>query len=304
MPKWLKKCWRVADNAVQRTAAWFALLLALGIFSAAVAVVNQVTQSISALAAYGWGLPVLVAIGIVLAILVVLSLTAIAWRYFRPLPPPLPMLPSMETAAEIEPSPDIGRLERRMDLLERSLPPLERQSEEFASKIGEIERAITEIDVKLQTSLKTLAERFSTHEQVVASGARLLIRALRAHDAMRDVLLPNDQTVMSLGKRLMYPESYPNAAAWLTDYRGWSAALRAIDNLMIEWTRGQHPTAYVSMFDLKEHHYKTAPMPPDNIRSDDTIIEFKTVCQVQSSYANRRDGIFSFFNEKAVYPGS
>jgi hypothetical protein len=156
---------------------------------------------------------------------------------------------------------------------------------------------------ELRAAVKNLDERFATHQQVVASGTSLLIRGLRARDALRDILTPSDQIAMSLGTKLMYPDDYPSAQAWLADYLPWRTALRTIDDLMIEWTKRQHPTVYASLFDLKGYHYEQAPMPPDNIRSDETIIAFKTVCQVQSSYANQRDGICALFQEKAVYPG-
>lgn len=316
MSNWSDR-WRIIRRGVLELHAWLALFGAIGIvFAAAVAVMSWVTNSITFLAQYGWGLPVLVAVGIVLVVVMGLSFAALpaveAWRRYHPLPP----APAIEIGAPVlsttSPSPDIDRLERQMALLRLSLPPLEQQGRELASKIEEIKESQHEINEVFRTqleknkfSLKTLADHIAAHENVVASGTSLLIRALRARDALRDALIPNDEIVMSLGKRLAVAEatSYPDPASWTSDFQRWNKAMRLIDTSMLQWTRGQHPTVYVSLFDLKGYHYEQAPMPPDNIRSDDTIIAFKTVCQVQSSYANQRDGIFSYFHERAVYPG-
>ncbi|MFZ1922159.1 MAG: hypothetical protein WAU57_11065 [Xanthobacteraceae bacterium] len=308
MPNLLKRLYFI-DGAVQRIAAWGAFFgIVVAVFGAAVVSMTWITNSITALAAYGWGLPVLVAIGIVLALLLVLSFTAIAWRYFNPLLSPLPVTINAKTN-EL----DIGRVERKLEVLEINL---EQQDRELASSIGRLNQfhselaetfsgQSTELQKKLnalQLVVTALDERLSTHGQVVANGTRLLIRALRARDAMREILKPNDETAMSLGKRLMYPEAYSDALQWLADYQVWNKALTTIDHLMIGWANAER-SSYTSLFDLKRYHYERAPMPPENIRSDDTIIPFKTVCNVQSIYANQRDGLFAFFDERAVYPG-
>ena len=132
----------------------------------------------------------------------------------------------------------------------------------------------------------------------------LLIKAVRAHDAERDVLIPNDETVMSLGKQLTEAKAtdYPDPVAWLSDYQRWHAAIRAIDRVVLAWTDAEGFGGYASLLDLQARHFQHSPMPPDNIRTDDTIIPYKTVWHAQSSYANQRDNIFAFFRDCAAYP--
>lgn len=327
MQNWSDR-WRVIRGFVLELHAWLALLGAIAVvFAAAVAVMSWVTNSISVLAAYGWGVPVLVAIGIVLVVVMGLSFAALpvakAWRAYHPLPVPVAaasgtQLPEIDAREDFKSA--VDRLERKLEVLERAYATdLEQFNSRLSADIARLNQlGVSQHEIndvfrnqiqKIQFSLKTLTDRVSTHEQVVASGTHLLIRALRARDAMREILIPNDKIAMSLGKPLAVAKAtdYPDSTSWLTDYERWKMAVRTIDQLMIEWTQGATGVApgpaTISLFDLKGHHFERSPMPPENIRTDDTIIPFKTVCWVQSSYANQRDGIFSFFNEKIAYPG-
>ena len=85
MPNWLN--WKLIDSTAQRVGGWAGAIAAA--FAAAVAIMTWVANSITALAGYGWGVPVLVAIGVVLMIVVALSFAAVptarAWRTFYPL---------------------------------------------------------------------------------------------------------------------------------------------------------------------------------------------------------------------------
>lgn len=315
MPSWLT--WRSADNAAQRLGLYAAAIAAIGAaYAAAVAAVSWVTNSIPSLAQYGWGVPVLAAIGVVLVIVMGLSFAAVpaaeAWRKYHPLPPASAITIGAPALSEItNPSPaDIGRLERQIEVLKASLTPLASKTD-LEQLSGDISR-LNELGVsqhQINDDLRVKLERQAGAQEVILkdlrnleSKFRLFVNTVRAHDAMNEILKPNDRTAMSLGKKLMYPEGYLDARTWLADYQVWRTALRAIDDLVVAWTRAES-TAYSSLFDLKERHYEQAPMPPENIRSDETIIAFKTACQVQSSYANQRDGIFSFFNERMFFPG-
>jgi len=293
-------------------------------YAVAVAVVSWVTHSISTLAAYGWGLPVLVAMGIVLAVVMGLSFAALpaakAWRAYHPL---LPMNPiqlsetTTEIAAKItDDQPFSGdrpwraeidglgsALEGYVDAVRGDLKKDIVRLNELGVAQHQVSEAFRTQFKELQNAVKALEERLVTHERVVASGTHLLIRALRARDAMREIIIPNDKTAMSLGKRLAEAKAtdYPDPASWLADFQRWNEAAHAIDRLMMEWTR-KPSYEPVSLFDLEGRHFQNSPMPPENIRTDDTIFPFKTVWYVQSSYANQRDGAFSFFNERMVYP--
>jgi hypothetical protein len=50
---------------------------------------------------------------------------------------------------------------------------------------------------------------------------------------------------------------------------------------------------------LKDFEASAPPPLQSNIKSDSNAIRYKTIWLAQQSYANRRDGIFSFFSSKA-----
>ena len=287
------------DRTVERFAYWWAFLGPGGLVWI---VMSWVASYFTPIARYGIGAIIFAGLAAACILILVASISLIAWRYFHPI-----------GAGEGLEAPRTGIGEQQAAVSKAELRQLDARCDQLRADIARhdnlvlVQRSVND-ELRgqledLQAAAKSLGDRFAAHEQITVQGTYLLIRALRARDARRDFLIPNDQIAMSLGKKLMYPDAYSSAASWLGDYQAWRAALRTIDGLMIEWAKAQHLSVYASLFDLKGHHYEQAPMPPDNIRSDETIIAFKTVCQVQSSYANQREGIFSFFDERAVYPG-
>jgi hypothetical protein len=111
---------------------------------------------------------------------------------------------------------------------------------------------------------------------------------------------------MALGKRLAEAkvEDYSDPASWLADYQKWHTAIRVIDRLIASWAEAEGFEGYARLLDLEPRHFHHSPMPPQNIRTDDTIIHFKTAWHAQSSYANQRDGIFAFFETLTALPPS
>jgi hypothetical protein len=301
MRNWLKR-WQFVDGAVQRLVAWAAFVtIVAAAFGAAVAGMSWVTNSIAALASYGWGVPVLVAIGIVLVIVVALSFAAVpaarAWRTFYPIKAVRITDSDTKTATPASDGDELAIIRGQIDEVNANAAQARRDIVTTMSNLA----LDTNRDLKATNEkIETLANLISHQDKSFATRIDLLIRALRARDAKRDVLLPNDKVAMSLGKPLVEAKSdtYPDAASWLSDYQRWNDAMHAIDYLMGQWAKGVSP-----LFDLKERHYKNSPMPPENIKTDDTIIPFKTVWHVQSSYSNQRDGLFAFLNEKAIFPG-
>jgi hypothetical protein len=330
MASWSDR-WRVIRRGVLELHAWLALFGAIGVaFAAAVAGMSWLTKSITFLAQYGWGLPVIAAIGIVLVIVVGLSFAAVpiveAWRRFRPLPPAIPQgagtaVHSLE-ATGIDPSLEIGRVERQIEVLKASLPPLEQHGRDLVTRIDQLGADIVRLNElgvtqhQINDDLRTKLDRQAGAQAVILTDLQkletnlgYLIDAVRARDAIRYTLVPNDEIVMSLGRRLIEAAmtDYPDSASWLSDHQRCNAALRTIDQLFINWTRVENgvapPNPVISLFDLGERHFQHSPMPPENIKAEDTIIPFKTLWNVQSRYANRRDGIFSYFHAKAALPG-
>lgn len=316
MSNWFKRL----DGGIQRLAAWWTLLPFFGAALAiAVAGVSWVTGSITFLAQYGWGLPVLAAMAVVLVFVIGLSYAAVpaveAWRKYHPLPPPISPTRSPETAFQTDLSSRLDNLKRQLELfiegrgkdlelLKLSLPPLRADivrlnelgvsqhqiNDDFRGKLDRQAGAQTGV----LADLRNLERKFG-----------FLIKAIRAGDAKRDVLLPNDKTAMALGKRLAEAKvaDYADPASWLADYQKWHTAARMIDHLVVSWAKAESFGGYAPLLDLEPRHFQHSPMPPDNIQTADTIIPFKMVWHAQSSYANQRDNIFSFFETLAALPG-
>jgi hypothetical protein len=299
MPNWLN--WKSIDGTAQQVGGWAgAITAALTAFAAAVALMTWVANSITALANYGWGVPVLVAIGVVLVIVVALSFAAVpaarAWRTFHPLKVAPDSNTETETATPASDGDELAIIRGQIDEVSANAAHARRDIVTTMTNLAQD----TNRDLKATNEkIETLANLISYQDKSFATRIDSLIRALRACDAKRDVLLPNDKVAMSLGKPLVEakPDTYLDAASWLSDYKRWNDAMHAIDYLMGQWANGSSP-----LFDLKERHYKNSPMPPENIKTDDTIIPFKTVWHVQSSYANQRDGLFTFLSEQAIFP--
>ncbi len=285
------------DRGVERFTYWWTFLGPGGVVWL---IMSWAASLFPPIAQYGIGGVIFAGLGAACVLMLVASISLIAWRYFHPLSSPPAKMPE----------PAVGSAPWKDDI-EKAARLLEKYVDETTGTLitnnmpwkAEVAR-LNELGVSLHAAdddLRTKLARIQADLRNLDTKFHLFVKAVRARDAVNEILKPNDQTVMSLGSKLMYPESYSDAHAWLADCREWKIALNAIDDLVLAWTRGES-TSYRSLFDLKARDYEQAPMPPDNIRSDETIIAFKTVCHAQSSYANQRDGIFSFFNERRFYP--
>lgn len=329
MWKWLKRFWTAGDAAVRIHAVYTLLGIIATTFAALVVAMSVIANWVTDLhSTYGLGAVIFVGIGAACVIVLVISAALVAWRLFNPLPKAktdedvaLTAIPgsaqSKPWKADIESLGSLlekyvdatwGNLKNDIASLAEALKATPWKAEtDRLDKIGVAQHGVNEgfrNQLKeLQSTIKTLVERLSTHERVVVSGTHLLIRGIRARDDRRFILIPNDEIAMLLGKRLVEAKvaDYPDAGSWLSDYQTWEAAARTIDNLLLDWTKDA-PNMYPSLFKLERRHFANSPMPPDNIKSDDTIIHYKTVWHAQPSYANQRDGIFAFFDERAVLP--
>jgi hypothetical protein len=126
-----------------------------------------------------------------------------------------------------------------------------------------------------------------------ARGVVLLRNALAIRDADAKIR-EADQAIMRTAMRLL-EGSYPNEAAWATDYAVWEPAMRRIDSLVPQWA----PQPHVPFLDLK-YLERGAPSPPlqSNIKSDTNTMRYKAVWVAQRSYSNRREEILRFFSSK------
>lgn len=291
------------DRGVERFTYWWTFLGPGGVVWL---IMSWAASHFPPIAQYGIGGVIFAGLGAACILMLVASISLIAWRYFHP-------LGVAQSASRLEKmsEPAVGSAPWKNDI-ENMAKLLEKYVDETTSTLitknmpwrVEIAR-LNELGVSLHAAdedLRAKLARIQADLRNLDTKFHLFVTSVRARDALNEVLKPKDQIVMSLGKKLMYPESYSDARTWLADYQVWEAALKAIDDVVVAWTRAES-SGYSSLFDLQRRHYEQAPMPPQNIWSDETIMAFKTVSHVQASYANQRDGIFSFFNARMIYPG-
>jgi hypothetical protein len=97
------------------------------------------------------------------------------------------------------------------------------------------------------------------------------IALLRHSLAIRDddsKIREADQIIMRTAMNLL-DGSYPNEAAWATDYEAWELAMRRIDSLVPKWV----PQSHVPFLDLKYLERGAPPPPPQsNITSDTNVM--------------------------------
>jgi uncharacterized coiled-coil protein SlyX len=163
---------------------------------------------------------------------------------------------------------------RRLDATEHSIAQNASAFEDISSRLAEAERGIAQSKASLD-ELRTKAA--------------MLARSLRARDA-QSIINESDQAIMSTYKKIL-EEAYPDEAAWANDYAAWERAMSRIDNLMSQWTQQHHKP----FLDIRLKDFEASPPPPQHIKSDANATRYKTAWLAQSSYANRRDGIFSYF---------
>ena len=147
-------------------------------------------------------------------------------------------------------------------------------AQHISSRLAEIERGIAQN----KASLEELRNK-----------AALLTRSLRARDA-QSIIKEADQFIMSTYKKIL-EEVYPDESAWADDYAAWEKAMSRIDNLMSQWTQQHHKP----FLDIRLKDFEASAPPPQQIKSDANATRYKTAWLAQSSYANRREDLFSYF---------
>jgi hypothetical protein len=147
-------------------------------------------------------------------------------------------------------------------------------TQHISSRLAEIERGIAQNKAGLG-ELRTKAEA-STQD-------------MRARDA-QSMIKEADQVVMSTYKKLL-EETYPDEAAWADDYAAWEKAMSRIDDLMSQWTHQHH----VPFLNTRSKDSEAGAPLPQHVKSDDNVTRYKTAWLAQSSYADKREGLFGYF---------
>jgi hypothetical protein len=262
MQAWLKNFPRIDEN-VNRLGYWVSFF---GLVSAAM---SWAAGYVTPLAQYGWGTAVYVGVGAACLIFLALTASLALWRRFYPLTVSSADLTTAELSkAAANAIDDNGQIEA----IKAIISTLEGKTEDISNRLAEAERGIAQNKAGLDELRTKLG---------------MLARSLRARDA-QSTIKEADQVVMSTYKKML-EYAYPDEAAWANDYAAWEKAMSRIDNLMSQWTQ-QHHEPFLDIR-LKE----TSVPPSQHIKSDANATRYKTAWLAQSSYASRRDGLFSYF---------
>jgi hypothetical protein len=303
MLHWIKR-FPAVSQAVEVSVAWVTF------FGLVAGAMTWVATSITGLYQYGWGAVVFAGTGVACVIILVISAAIAASRYFNPLP-----------AASGAKSNNIPLDALRMSLNE--------QIQELASKIDEFEIRATALDAKIDKQAteqlkinRTLDGMFGTIDGKVEDQSKdiqqlaarvqsdcrqsvlkfeMLTTALRARDA-ETILKEADKVISSFGPKLIRASAidYPDQKIWLAGYGTWNEAMAKIDNLLVQWFDHQKP-----FLDIRRRDYEnSSETPPNSIKTDDTIMPYKTVCLAQPQYEKQRENMFAYFSAKAgTLPG-
>jgi hypothetical protein len=154
---------------------------------------------------------------------------------------------------------------------------------------GEGQKVSTQdMSTRLAEAERGIAQNKAALEEVRTKAA-MLTRSLRARDA-QSTIKEADQVVMSSYKKLL-EDAYPDEAIWADDYAAWEKAMSRIDNLMSQWTQQHHEP----FLDIRLKDFEAGAPLPQHIKSDINVTRYKTARLAQSSYADRREGLFGYF---------
>lgn len=334
MSKLLTRARALGDIAVQLHAIITLAGIVLAVFGVAVAVMSYVLSSIAELSKYGWGLPVLIAIGIVLAIVVVLSLAAVPaaaayrrWRPHEPPPPPLPIFATKEAPAA--PANDLEdkisdlkqsvgtttddlarhvvRLDSRDDDLAENTKSVLGLVEKLNERMAEFRDRLVEIGADNIRNVDQINKELLSLQSDRAWVKRTLINLLDALHA-RDKTASfkgNDHIVWCLGLKLLKtnPPKYGDVDEWLKDYRRWSEALSSIDAaasyLGYPGNRGR------PFLDIEPAELEACLVdPPDVIGDSTTLIPYRKVHLAFQQYERYREPLTKFIDQRTALAAS
>ena len=256
---------------VDRLGYWWAVFGPSGVLSV---LMSGIATGFTSIAQYGWGAIVFAGVGTACVIMFAASALMVSWRYFNPLPKQ-PATPS--ESQEIS-------------------------AHDISSRLAEAERGIAQLDeirTKAEVSAQNISNRLAEAERGIAQNkasleklrakAEMLTRSLRARDA-QSMIKEADQVIMSTYKKVL-EDAYSNEDAWANDYAAWKEAMSRIDNLMSQWTQQHHKP----FLDIRLEDFEASAPSPQHIKSDANSTRYKTAWLAQSSYANRREGLFGYF---------
>jgi hypothetical protein len=295
------------DISVDRLGYWWAVL---GPTMVLAVVMSAIAAGFTSIAEYGWGAIIFAGVGAACLIVFAASALMVSWRYFNPLPKQQTTSGEGREVATGDLSSRLAEAERGIAQNKVGLNELRTRAEATARdltiRVIEAERSIArnkagleEFRTKAVASTQDISSRLAEIERGLAQNkaglgevrtkATLLTRSLRARDA-QSMIQEADQVVMSTHKRLL-EAAYPDEATWADDYAVWEKAMRRIDDLMSQWTHQHHEP----FLDIRAKELEAGAPPPEQIKSDANATRYKTARLAQSSYADKREGLFGYF---------
>jgi hypothetical protein len=293
--------------SVDRPGYWWTVFGPIGVLSV---LMSGMAAGFTSIAQYGWGAIVFAGVGAACVMMFAASALMVSWRYFNPLPKQPTTSGEGQEVSTRDTSSRLAEAERGIALNGAGLKEIRTKAEasvrDVTIRVIEAERAIAqnkalleELRTKAEASTQDVARRLAEAERGIAQNnaglselrtkATMLTRSLRARDA-QSMITEADQVVMSAYKKLLEGD-YPDEATWADDYVAWEKAMSRIDELMSQWTHQHH----VPFLDIRSKDLEAGPPPPPQIKSDANAMRYKTAWLAQSSYADKREGLFGYF---------
>jgi hypothetical protein len=273
-------------------------------------VMSGIAAGFRSIAEYGWGAIIFAGVGAACLVMFAASVLMVSWRYFNPLPKQPSTPGEGREVATGDISSRLTEADRGIAQNKADLSDLRTRAEvtarDLAIRVVESERSIAqnkagleELRSRAEVTARDLAIRVVEAERGIAQSkagleelrtkATLLTRSLRARDAQA-MVREADQVVMATHEKVL-EAAHPDEAAWADDYAVWEKAMRRIDDLMSQWTHQHHEP----FLDIRAKELEASASPPEQIKSDANATRYKTARLAQSSYANKREGLFGYF---------
>jgi len=263
------------DISADQLGYWWTIFGPMAMLSVLMAGIAAGFPSISQ---YGWGAIIFAGVGAACVIMFAASAFMVSWRYLNP--------PSIQ--------PETSRESREV-----STPDISNRLAEIERGIAQNKAGLGKLRTKAEASAQDISSRLAEVERAIAQNkagleevrtkATLLTRSLRTRDAL-SMVKEADQVVMSTSKKLL-EGSYPDEAAWADDYAAWEKAMSRIDDLMSQWTHQHH----VPFLNTRLKDSEAGAPPPPHIKSEANAARYKMAWLAQSSYADKREGLFGYF---------
>lgn len=196
--------------------------------------------------------------------------------------------------------PDIGHL-TLLGRLGDPEPPPKNKFECLEKDIKRVSDVLDGTRDEIVSMIDSLKGQLNSTDNQVSTTYKILATSLRARDA-KEIVDRADEVVTRLGEKLIKADDYQNDVEWGIAYGDWYKALDRIDRIVGQWTDHHKPFLGITHRDYESAGYAA----PAHIvsQSDGNSIRYKNVWIAQQQYANQRDNILAYFeNKTSELPG-